>query len=213
MDEDFEAFLQDFGPETDRRYVPTSSIERYRGKLPDQLLDYWQKHGWCGYAEGLFWTVNPQEYEPVLEAWIGETPFMEHDAYHIIARSAFGKLYFWGERTGNSLKVLPWRSLAFPSTGSKKLIAQGRSDDAMRWFFGSLDRSHSDIEDIKERPLFVPALKKLGPLQHDEIYGFFPALVLGGPATLEHLHTVKAVEHLVMLAQLDELRVMETPSV
>lgn len=38
------------------------------------------------------------------------------------------------------------------------------------------------------------------------MYGFVPALALGGPATLEHLQKVKAVEHRVMLAQLSDLR-------
>jgi len=48
MDEDFEYFLEKMGPAIDKRYVPPTSIERYRGKLPDQLLAYWEEHGWCG---------------------------------------------------------------------------------------------------------------------------------------------------------------------
>jgi len=211
MDENFEYFLEKMGPAIDKRHVPQSTIDRYRGKLPDQLLSYWEEHGWCGYADGLFWTVNPQEYEPALEAWIGDTPFMEQDAYHLIARSAFGGLYFWGEKTGNSLKILPWHSLAFPSTGAAKYIATGKTDDALRWFFGGLKRKYFDLEDDGERPLFAPALKKLGPLKYDEMYGFVPALALGGPATLLHLQKVKAVEHLVFLAQLAPLRVMTFP--
>lgn len=35
MDEDFAAFLNEFGPPIQPRPVPSSSIERYRGKLPD----------------------------------------------------------------------------------------------------------------------------------------------------------------------------------
>jgi GAD-like domain len=30
---------------------------------------------------------------------------MEQDAYHLIVRSAFGDLYFWGERSGHSLTL------------------------------------------------------------------------------------------------------------
>jgi len=211
MDEDFAGFLEDFGPAIDKRYVPPASIERYRGKLLDQLLAYWEEHGWCGYADGLFWTVNPQEYEPALEAWIGGTPFMEQDAYHLIGRSAFGELYFWGKKTGDSLTILPWDSLAFPSTGAAKYISTGKADDATRWYFGGMKRTDFDLEDDKERPLFAPALKKLGQLKYDEMYGFVPALALGGSATLLHLQKVKAVEHLVFLAQLAPLRVMTSP--
>ncbi|WP_426342232.1 GAD-like domain-containing protein [Pseudoduganella sp. S-14] len=81
-DEHFEFFLEKMGPTVHKRCVPAQSVERFRGKLPDQLLAYWEEHGWCGYADGLFWTVDPSEYQPVLEAWIAGTGFMTQDATH-----------------------------------------------------------------------------------------------------------------------------------
>lgn len=212
MDEDFKYFLEKMGPAIDKQDVPRSSIERYRGRLPNQLLTYWEEHGWCGYAEGLFWTVNPQEYEPVLEAWIADTPFMEKDAYHIIARSAFGELFLWGERTGFSLHILACYSMAFPVSGDAKWIMQGQADDAVKWFFSGTKKDVLDIEDQSGKRLFAPALKTLGRLKHDEMYGFVPALALGGSSKLEHLQKVKAVEHLMLLAQLEPLRVMDAPT-
>jgi hypothetical protein len=201
MDEDFACFLAEFGPAIDRRYVPPSTIARYRGRLPDQLLAYWEEYGWCGYGDGLFWTVNPQEYEPALEAWIGETPFMEQDAYHVIARSAFGLLYLWGEKTGGTLRLFAPASCCFASAADNDVDR----DFEMRVFFGSLWRDTNDVEG-----LFAPALKQLGRLAHDEMYGFVPALALGGALTLANLQKVKAVEHLVILAQLAPLYVTET---
>lgn len=56
--------------------------------------------------------------------------------------------------------------------------------------------------------LFAPALNQLGPLGNDEMYGFVPALALGAPSDLQHLQKVKAVEHLVFLAQLAPLEMM-----
>jgi len=203
MDEDFEFFLKQMGPAIQRRHVPPSSIDRFRGKLPDQLLAYWEEHGWCGYADGLFWTVDPQEYEPVLEAWIGDTPFMEKDAYHVIARSAFGKLYFWGERTGDSLKVMAPAAYCIPR---ESIFQNDRLEFALRLFFSNRDREENNFAD-----LFSPALHKLGQLKHDEMYGFVPALALGGSSELSHLQKVKAVEHLVLLAQLAPLEVMTPP--
>lgn len=203
MDEDFAGFLNDFGPAFDKQYVPPSSIERYRGKLPDQLLSYWAEHGWCGYANGLFWTVDPQEYDPVLEAWIGDTSFMEQDAYHLIARSAFGELYFWGEKTGDSLGIFAPGSYCIPR---KSRFVGEKMDFGMRLFFGALSRKANDFADM-----FTPALAKLGRLKHDEMYGFVPALALGGTSTLANLQKVKAVEHLVLLAQLAPLGVITSP--
>lgn len=211
MDENFEYFLEKMGPPVEKRHVPRSSIERYRGRLPEQLLAYWEAHGWCGYADDLFWTVNPHEYEPVLEAWIGGTRFMDEDAYHVIARSAFGELYFWGEKSGDSLRILPWHALAFPLTGAETYIAAGKADDAIRWFFGGLKRKYFDVVDDQERPLFAPALEKLGRLKFDEMYAFVPALALGGPRTLAQLQKVKAIEQLIVLAQLAPLRLMTSP--
>lgn len=206
MDEYFEAFLQEFGPAIDRRDVPALSLERYRGKLPEQLLLYWEEHGWSGYASGLFWTVDPQEYEPVLTAWIGDTSLMEEDAYHVVARSAFGDMYLFGEHHGGRVHIVAPDARLMPPR-------KGKPDRnlSVRTFFASLSRRACDFGDVQGTDLFEPALKKLGRLQHDEMYGFVPALALGGPATLDHLHKVKAVEHLVLLAQLSELRVMSSP--
>jgi hypothetical protein len=203
MDEDFEFFLKKMGPAFDRQDVPTSSIDRYRGKLPDQLLKYWQEHGWCAYADGSFWTVNPEEYESVLDAWIGDTPFMEQDAYHVIARGAFGHLYFWGEKTGYTLLISSVGSFAVPHSPSRAKS----SDIAMQRFFGMRTRKGNDFGDF-----FAPALQTLGVLRSDEMYGFVPAIAMGGPGHFKHLKKLKAVEHLVFLAQLSELRVMKTHS-
>ena len=191
------------GPAVHKRCVPAQSVERFRGKLPDQLLAYWEEHGWCGYADGLFWTVDPQEYEPVLEAWIGDTPFMEKDAYHIIARSAFGELYFWGENTFESLKIFAPGSYCF---SRKSMFQADQVEHGLRSFFGKRNRKENDFSD-----LFVSASEKLGPLKHDEMYGFVPALALGGLSELSHLQKVKAVEHLVLLAQLAPLEVITPP--
>lgn len=203
MDEDIEGFLEDFGPAIHTQDVPASSIERYRGHLPDRLLQYWQAYGWSGYADGMFWTVNPEEFEPVVDAWLGETPFMEEDAYHLIARTAFGDIYFLGENTGKKLRIVAPEALLLPPTQGSK---HGR-DFGVQTFFGSRTRDGSDMGS-PSGPLFARALKKLGPLNHDEMYGFVPALALGGPAVLDHVEKVKAVEHLVMLAQLAPLRML-----
>jgi hypothetical protein len=203
MDENFAYFLEKMGPAVDRIYVPTSSIERYRGKLPDQLLAYWKEHGWCGYADGLFWTVNPQEYEPVLAAWLGDTQFMERDAYHVIARGAFGKLHLWGETTGDSLIISATGSFCIPT---KSILVGEKINFGMQVFFGGMSRHANDFDGM-----FTAALGKLGRLKHDEMYGFVPALALGGRATLDHLQKVKAVEHLVLLAQLAPLDIIDSP--
>ena len=200
MDQYFEYFLKNFGPAIDKREVPRETLDRFKGKLPNQLMAYWQEHGFSGYAEGLFWTVDPQDYEPVLDAWLGETSFVEADALHIVARSAFGHLLIWGERSGFSLQLFaPGSYVVQQSTASQKEDLEF----AVQMFFGFRKK---EVFEFDGR--FKAAKQRLGRLNRDEMYGFVPALALGGPADVSHLEKVKAVEHLVLLAQLDELKVM-----
>ncbi|AHG42784.1 aspartyl-tRNA amidotransferase subunit B [Pseudomonas syringae CC1557] len=197
MDKVFARFLEKFGGPVDRQDVPMSSIERYRGKLPNQLLEYWTEHGWCGYGEGIFWIVNPQEYEGVVASWIEGTELEKRDTYHLIARGAFGDLYLWGEKTGFSLKIT--------SVFSRCVIhdfepTPEQMDRKLQDFIVSRKVDSNDVEN-----LFSQARRKLGTLRHDEMYGFVPALMLGGSASLDHVEKLKAVEHLILLSQLAEL--------
>jgi len=210
MDQDYKYFLEneEFGPASQIHIVPEDVIERYRGKLPNQLLKYWKLYGWASYGQGLFRTVNPEEYAPVVDAWLDRTPFEEGDDYYLIACGAFGELYLWGTRSGHSISIKAPLGMIFPNDSDRSDIAAGRADFLARLFFSSLDKKQVDFEDDTQKPLFERALKRLGPLAPDEMYGFVPALALGGPRRLDHLQKVKAVEHLLILAQLGERRIM-----
>ena len=196
-----------FSPPFAKREVPAEKIEKFRGHLPDKLLEYWQVYGWCGYANGLFWTVDPDEWEGELESWIGDTDLMEKDAYYVIGRSAFGKLFLWGKNSGQSLKVnTPW-GMIFPSFNEEEFKDDG-PDLTLQLFFSVLSRDGLDEEDEKEKPLFERALKKLGVLDHNTMYGFVPALALGGTPKLENLQKLDAHVHLDILSQVTERQIM-----
>ncbi|WP_409524976.1 T6SS immunity protein Tdi1 domain-containing protein [Pseudomonas sp.] len=61
------------------------------------------------------------------------------------------------------------------------------------------------VEPNDSNDLLKPALKELGQLNHDEMYGFVPALMHGGSDQLKFLKKVSAVEHLIFLSQLTDL--------
>ncbi|MFY9478471.1 MAG: GAD-like domain-containing protein [Aquabacterium sp.] len=200
MDQYFEFFLENFGPAIDRRDIAPEVLERFKGKLPNQMLAYWTEHGWCGYADGLFWTVNPEDYEPVLDAWLGDTSFVDEDALHIIARTAFGHLLIWGEKSGFTLQLFaPGSYVITQETATQKKDLEFSSQT----FF-----SVQKMRPFEFDGRFKAALQRLGRLSRDEMYGFVPALALGGAADVTHLEKVKAVEHLMLLAQFDELKVI-----
>jgi len=195
MDDFFKIFLTKFGPPFHRDEAPASSITRYREKLPNQLLVYWEKYGWGGYADGLFWIVNPQDYEPIVKEWVDQNPAIAKDTYHVIARNAFGGLHLWGERTERILTIdACWALFSYMTSGLSK-------DMCIRSFFAILDVDHCDPQE-----LFQCAMDRLGRLRNDEMYAFVPALALGGVAQAKSLDKVTTVEHLLFLSQLEPLR-------
>ncbi|AKT31824.1 hypothetical protein BV360_05362 [Pseudomonas syringae pv. actinidiae] len=145
MDEVFSIFLKIFGEPFGRQEVPMSSIERYKGKLPDLLLQYWSEHGWCGYGEGIFWMVNPQEYEGVTASWIQGSELENQDTYHLIARSAFGELYFWGEETGALLKIT---SIVSRCTTFISSLPKDQMDKRFQNFLLSSEVEYNDFDDL-----------------------------------------------------------------
>ncbi|WP_343725814.1 T6SS immunity protein Tdi1 domain-containing protein [Herbaspirillum huttiense] len=60
------------------------------------------------------------------------------------------------------------------------------------------------MKDEDGQPLFERARSKLGPLDPHEIYGFQPAIVLGGSFLLDNLVKVKANVHLTLLRMFGE---------
>lgn len=200
-DEHFELFIDEFGEATTRVPAPESSVEFWRGKLPSALLDYWQGEGWSGYANGLFWLVNPSDYEEVLSQWITGTPLAQIDNFHVIARTAFGKLYLWGEKTGPSARLTAWdHSFLCLDRDLRKPLRDANL--ALRGVFSGTDRLEADTLDVKGRPLFDQSLRAVGKIGPDEMYGFEPAIVAGGQPSVKNIHIVKIIEHLGMLRQL-----------
>ena len=168
--------------------------------MPDQLLLYWQTEGWNAYANGLFWTVNPDDYEDTVDEWLADTPFEQIDAYHVIARTAFGELFLCGEKRGCGLKIVC--SLHAIFARDVKALPPSRRDLDIRQFFAYTDQAGCDLVDVHGQPLFAKALQSLGPVAPDEMYGFEPALVVGGQMTLDRLRKVKIAPHLSILRQL-----------
>jgi hypothetical protein len=199
-DEFFQSFIENLGEANSRRHVPEASIDKYRSILPDVLLGYWREEGWCSYADGLFWIVNPEPYKATLDSWLQGSGLSEIDNYHVIARDAFGSLYAWGERYQRKITI---SSLAGGIVALKSQLQKPnpQSDRALGIFLGSTSRESLDFEDNQGKQLFKRALMKLGPVGEDEMYAFEPALCIGGKADLEHMVKLNMDVHLNLLGQ------------
>ncbi|GCF88947.1 GAD-like domain-containing protein [Shewanella sp. M-Br] len=196
-----------FGPEIKSELPSEAVLRSFEDKLPARLLEYWQEYGFCGWGEGIFWTVNPADYSEILDLWLAGTHFVGKDNYYVIGRSAFGRLYVWGETSGPSLDINPCYGMIFPTDKSEDLKKRG-AERTIDLFFATTSKNSLEEEDTEGKPLFERAMIKLGPLEADETYAFVPALALGGALKLENLQKVKALEHLAFLAELGEKQVM-----
>lgn len=205
-DKDFERFVRKMGEATYHEQVPGETLERYRGVLPDKLLEYWQDEGWCGYGHGRLWFVNPDAYADIVRMWLEGTVFEQIDRYHAILRTGFGKLFLWGE-TKNQPFMINCPEHAIIAEESRLRRRDDDADFALRVFIGSKKERQTDCKDDNGEPLFERARDTLGELGPDEVYGFEPALVMGGEARLENLQRMKAHQHLMILRQLAAPRV------
>ena len=197
-----------FGPAIQATQPTAETLNFFDRKLPERLLEYWQEYGFCGWGEGIFWTVNPNDYTEILEEWLSGTPFENKDNYYVIARGAFGRLLIWGETTGQGLDINPCYGMIFPTESETEQLNKRGPERSIDLFFATMSKNSLEEEDLDEKPLFERAMALLGPLEADEMYGFVPALAIGGAPKLENLQKVKVIEHLTFLADLGEKTVM-----
>lgn len=204
MDEYFDSFLhkKEFYPAIESIPVEEKTLVYFQNKLPNRLLNYWKEYGFSGYGEGLFWIVNPEEYQELVDKWLQKTPLWGREKFYAIARTAFGELYIRGEKSDSDTIINPHLNNIIPgdftSPQTKEVQERG-----IGIFFMTMKKNIVDYRDKNEKPLFQRCLKKFGMLEHDEMYTFSTALALGGTADINNIKKVKILEQLSMLCDLD----------
>lgn len=209
MDDAFELFRDNFGPPQDPVDAATR-VADYEGRLPARLLAHWKADGFAGYRKGLLWITDPAQFADIASMWVRDLGFQDFDRFHTVARTAFGQLYLWGERTGHSLVLHPAMGFALPRADDMDDMKEGKADLCAAQFFGFLSPEEVDVEDEDGKPMFARALKKLGPLKATQMYGFEPAIPFGGSADLDALRRVSALEHLTIVSQASEKELVDS---
>ena len=192
FDEGFDYFLKKFGAPFESVPIDESVMTAYKHKLPEQIFTYWRGVGACGVGEGLFWMVNPAEYQETLDSWLEGTPFEDRDDLSVIARTAFGVLYVWAKGKGHIMTVYPTTNAInyFPEDDANNFSDEDEIFE-LQSFWGFTSTEEVDYEDENDDPMFQKALKKFGRLHADEMYGFSFSPALGGTETMENLSLVK----------------------
>ncbi len=210
MDENFAEFLNQFVPMPNAAPFPESSLRKYADLVPNQLRHYWRRMGLCGFNAGSLWFTDPVEYIDLMEVLLEGKTTCRPDECVVFARSAFGHLHVWYERVGTFYLSVPELKLNIGAPGA--LMLTGKRElkvSAHLLGLNCFEDPSLDIVDVNAKWLLKRTQKRLGPLAVDECYGFFPALPFGGINCLDHLQKVKLNEHLMMVAQIDALRIFD----
>lgn len=67
----FDLFVNKYPPGNDLRKPAAEMLEQFQGKLPTELLDFWQKYGFGNYGGGLLKIIDPTDYVDTLTLWLG----------------------------------------------------------------------------------------------------------------------------------------------
>lgn len=160
--------------------VPEEVIEKYRTKVPEQMIEFWETYGFGTFQQGYLKSINPDEWVDVLQE------VSKHKKGGIpLFITGMGGLVIWDGKSIYDFKI--WKD-DFDNISS-----------GMKYFFRDLyaDENWDMEENFKWQP-YIEALEKYGSIAYDECFGYTPLLVLGGPEKVENLSKVKVREYMLL---------------
>jgi hypothetical protein len=210
LDDRFEWFLEQFGSPQKYKTVDSEKLSKFKNVLPSRLLEYWEEYGFCGFLGGLFWLVDPEDYQDSLNEWLRGTGVLELDTFHVIARTGFGSMLLWGKKTGQSWRIDIIDSQIFFKRSDEKRIEKEGENISLMGFFGIVSPENVNLIDVNtKKPIFEQAVKKFGPLAEDEMFTFEPALFLGGEQTIKTVNKVNFFIQSDILASMGQREIID----
>lgn len=160
--------IEDFVP---RAPVEPEVIETYRGQVPDDLVELWERYGYGTFADGFLRVINPAVYEAEIGDCIGKT---QGDGVAIpVMVSGLGDLITWEPSLG--FVAVLYRLEEVVGLGTRLRSFMRRVEDELI------------LDDLKAE-IFPKAVAAHGELPYEESFVFVPLLSLGGKAKVENLH-------------------------
>ena len=192
--------------------VPEGYYEFFGRFMPRSILHIWKRFGFEGFSGGGFWITDPVEWAPIVDAWIEPVAdqLIFTDNWYCVARNAMGKMFLWGENSGDSLEIDPvYHELVFDRLSVRTFNnnLEARQRQGRTAITGPAFHSVDDLKNGRGRPVRPQALKRLGPVGVDEIYGFTLPPVLGGTISVDNLRIVKAESYLTLQAQQAQIHI------
>lgn len=210
LSKNFAYYMQKYGAFDPVEQVSASDLESYRGRLPESLLTLWAECGRGAWLNGIFQFCDPARYHSVLDLIFDDDPDFSSEDCLPYGYTAFGRLLVWSQRHQAVEIDLRYGWVTAPKLGEK----DRHPDDLVIAIstLSTLDRGATDMIDDNEQPLFDRAVENLGRLALGQVYGFFPALAVGGSVSIDKLKRVGALAHFSILAQLTSFALMDFSS-
>ena len=179
--------------------VPAELINKYKNILPEELIYVWETMGFGIYEDGFLQLVNPDEYEFVFE-YVDK--MLEPSI--IWATTALGDLLMWegndnwtiSPDEGNRVKMVNVRKCDSHVIGSSiDSTLNIFIDNFIEDDFFIRSKNHFDAK------VYLSIKGKLPALNYGECYGYFPALALGGSASVKNLKATDAKTYIDIIGQ------------
>lgn len=173
-----------------RKFDPTP----YQDRVPNSLDYLWRKFGVSNWAENSFQLVDPATYTSVMQDLLKGNRFIQADDVVPYSITAFGYMRIWHRKFGHININFPKSQIFFSKKPIEELTGRFREINLTVTIPEQIVGDHYD--------LLSACVAKFGPIKEAEIYGFVPALALGGVADIKNVEKLRAPEHLSLLSQL-----------
>jgi hypothetical protein len=200
----YEYFLKSGAPYLTVEPIDASFPERYAA-APRLLHQLWRTLGLGMSHNALVQFCDPADFAFILDQVLGDDAQFRPGESIVFAYTAFGRVLVWNTRWGSISIDLP-TSHVVPFHVEEPTDLD--PDRGMAAALAGLGLPTCDRRDSNNKPLFERAVKRLGAPAIGEIYGFFPARLLGG-GDLKHLRRTRAAEHFSILIQLSRFTLID----
>jgi hypothetical protein len=203
----FAYMIQRLGEPKHASRMTTAVAAGYAGRVPEALTRFWVEHGRGAYLDGMYWICDPAPFDPLLQLIFKDDPEFDPADMTVVAYTAFGSLKVWHRRRRMVNVGLLVGQVFNPPESSWHDAKTGMpfsENFSVGCFVGIVQSEYTP----DERTFLAAAIAAHGALRPGEVYGFFPALQLGGSYAVETLRRVNAIEHFMLLAQLSRFELV-----
>lgn len=184
----FDPFVSKYPPDNNLRKPTAETLEQFQGKVPAELLKFWQEYGFGNYGGGLLKIIDPTDYIDTITLWLGE-----QEGCLPILMTGFGTLFIYRKLSDTAddiclLDIHHRRSGSFSTSFSD--------------FFERIIPTENFAAQFLRVGLFQEAFAKHGGLSENEIFFFAPALAFGGTESIQYVEKGNAVVHQHLLFEM-----------